>query len=145
MPVQETLFCLGCSGQPSTKYFFPQRTLFKFMCPYRPASWAGSHAGPPVSECVSPWVNLPKVTPPRSRYLKYVLLYCEKGNPAIHSLTEMFCNISRRIGVLAFCMPGNGGFAKFSFPTMINLLQGNKNRQRYHVYPPIEKPCERTI
>jgi hypothetical protein len=24
------------------------------MCPHRPATWAGSRAGPPVSECVSP-------------------------------------------------------------------------------------------
>jgi hypothetical protein len=23
--------CLGCSGQPSTKYFFPHRTLLQFM------------------------------------------------------------------------------------------------------------------
>jgi hypothetical protein len=52
------LSCLGCSGQPCTKYFFPHRTLFRFMCPHRPATWAvhwaGSRAGPPVSECVFP-------------------------------------------------------------------------------------------
>ncbi len=35
-------------------FFFPRRTLFQFMCLYRPATWAGSRAGPPVSECVSP-------------------------------------------------------------------------------------------
>jgi hypothetical protein len=25
--------CLGCSSRPSTKYFFPHRTLFQFICP----------------------------------------------------------------------------------------------------------------
>jgi hypothetical protein len=38
----------------STKFIFPHRTLFQFMCPYRPEPWAGSRAGPPFSECVSP-------------------------------------------------------------------------------------------
>ncbi len=41
-----------CSGEPNTKYFFPHRTLFQFMCSLCPATWAGSRAGPPVSECV---------------------------------------------------------------------------------------------
>jgi hypothetical protein len=31
------------------KYFFPRRTLFQFLCPHCPASWAGSRAGSPVS------------------------------------------------------------------------------------------------
>ncbi len=39
------LSCLGCSCRPSTKYFFPHRTLFQFICPYRPVSWADSRAG----------------------------------------------------------------------------------------------------
>ncbi len=43
------LFYLGCSSQPSTKYFFPHCTLLQFLCPRRPASWAGSRAGSPVS------------------------------------------------------------------------------------------------
>ncbi len=34
------LACLGCSRRPSTKYFFPRRTLFQFLCPQRPASCA---------------------------------------------------------------------------------------------------------
>ncbi len=42
------LSCLGCP------VFFPHRTLFQFICPHRPANWAGSRAGPPVSEYVSP-------------------------------------------------------------------------------------------
>ncbi len=33
------LSCLGCSGQTGTKYFFPLRTLFQFICPHRPATW----------------------------------------------------------------------------------------------------------
>jgi hypothetical protein len=36
----------------STQYkifFFPHRTLFQFMCPHRPAAWAGNLPGPPVS------------------------------------------------------------------------------------------------
>ncbi len=43
------LFCLGFSSQPSTKDFFPHRTLFQFLSHHRPASWAGSRAGSPVS------------------------------------------------------------------------------------------------
>jgi hypothetical protein len=42
-------FCLGCFSRPSTKLFFPNPTLFHFLCPHLPASWAGSRAGPPVS------------------------------------------------------------------------------------------------
>jgi hypothetical protein len=50
VPVQEIFVLpLGCSSRPSTKYFFPHRTLFQFLCPNRSASWAGSRAGSPVS------------------------------------------------------------------------------------------------
>ncbi len=35
--------------QYNTKYFFLTEHFFKFMCSHRPASWAGSHAGSPVS------------------------------------------------------------------------------------------------
>ncbi len=37
--------CVGCSSRPSTKYFFPHRTLFRFLWSHRP----GSRAGSPVS------------------------------------------------------------------------------------------------
>jgi hypothetical protein len=47
------LFCLGCSSRTSTKYFFSRRTLFQLLYPNRPASWAGSRAGLPVSSYVS--------------------------------------------------------------------------------------------
>ncbi len=47
------LFCLDCSSQPSTKYFFPYHTLFQFLCSPWPASWAGSRAESPVSQYVS--------------------------------------------------------------------------------------------
>jgi hypothetical protein len=48
------LSCLGCpSRPPSTKYFFPRRTLFHLICPNRPASWAGSRAASPISYYVS--------------------------------------------------------------------------------------------
>jgi hypothetical protein len=43
------LFCLDCSSRPSTKYFFPQCTLFQCICPHRPVSWVDSRAGSPVS------------------------------------------------------------------------------------------------
>jgi hypothetical protein len=39
------LSCLGCSIRPSSKYVFPHCPLFQFICPHRPASWAGSRAG----------------------------------------------------------------------------------------------------
>jgi len=55
------LFCLGCSSRPNTK-FFPHRTLFQFLCPYIPATWAGSRAGSPVSSCVSLFKKLLMLT-----------------------------------------------------------------------------------
>jgi hypothetical protein len=44
-------FCpaLAALIQPSTHNIFPRRTLFKLICPHRPASWARSRAGSPVS------------------------------------------------------------------------------------------------
>jgi hypothetical protein len=56
---RDFLSCLGCSSQQSIKYLFPfpHRTLFQFMSPHRPATWAGSRAGAPVSECVL-WFSL---------------------------------------------------------------------------------------
>ncbi len=39
------LSCLGCSTRPNTKYSFSHRTLFQFIFPQRPASWAGCRAG----------------------------------------------------------------------------------------------------
>ncbi len=41
-------------GPVLTKYFFPHRTLFHFLCPHRPASWAGSRAGLSLSVCL--WI-----------------------------------------------------------------------------------------
>jgi hypothetical protein len=49
---------LAALVSPITKYFFPHHTLFQFMCTHRPATWAGSRAGPPVSECVSPGTTI---------------------------------------------------------------------------------------
>jgi hypothetical protein len=88
-------------------------------------------------------VNFPKVTHPRSRYQGYVLLYCEKGKTAIHSLTEIFAIFPEELGFWLFACRAMEALR--NFPHMINLLQGNKNRQRYRVYSSIEKPCERTI
>ncbi len=48
------LSCLGSSSQPSTNYYFPHRTLFRFISPHRPATWAGSRAGSPVSVSLAP-------------------------------------------------------------------------------------------
>jgi hypothetical protein len=47
------LSCLGCSSRHSTKYFFPHRSLFQIICPHRPACWASSRAGSPVSYYMS--------------------------------------------------------------------------------------------
>jgi hypothetical protein len=35
VPVQEIFVLTGCSSWSSTKFFFPHRTLFKFICPPR--------------------------------------------------------------------------------------------------------------
>ncbi len=56
--VQQILSCLGCSSQPSTKYFFPHRTLFPFISPHRPGTWAGSRAGSPLSVCLVVYIYL---------------------------------------------------------------------------------------
>ncbi len=45
---------LAALVSPVQNIFLPYTTVFQSMCPYRPATWAGSRAGPPVSECVSP-------------------------------------------------------------------------------------------
>jgi hypothetical protein len=58
------LVCWACRA--GTKDFYPTlaalvspaQNLFLFFCPHRPATWAGSRAGPPVSECVSPLPSL---------------------------------------------------------------------------------------
>jgi hypothetical protein len=41
------LSCLDCPSKPNSKYF--HRTLFQFVCPHCPASWASSRVGSPVS------------------------------------------------------------------------------------------------
>ncbi len=46
------LSCLCLIWSAQYKIFFLHRTLFQLMCNHRPATWAGSRAGPPVSECV---------------------------------------------------------------------------------------------
>ncbi len=46
------LSCLGCYVGPVKKCLFPHRTLFQFICSHRPASWAGSRAGLPLSLCL---------------------------------------------------------------------------------------------
>ncbi len=52
------LSCLGCSHQPSTKYYLPHSTLFQYISPYRPATWAGSRAGSPVYVSLLSPINL---------------------------------------------------------------------------------------
>ncbi len=48
-------FCpaLAALVGPVKNIFFPHRTLFPFLCPHRPASWAVSRAGSPVSQYAS--------------------------------------------------------------------------------------------
>ncbi len=47
---------LGSSCRPAlaalvspVQMFFPRRTLFQFICPHRPAIWAGNLTGSPFS------------------------------------------------------------------------------------------------
>ncbi len=40
-------------------FFSSLYTIFNLCVPMRPATWAGSRAGPPVSECVSPATIVP--------------------------------------------------------------------------------------
>jgi hypothetical protein len=61
-------------GPVRTKYFFPHRTLLKFLCPHRSASWAGRHAGSPVSKYVSLLSIFLKLKLPRNRRREVWLL-----------------------------------------------------------------------
>ncbi len=45
--------CLGCSGQPNTKYVFFTVHFLNFWCPHRPTCLADSRAWSPVSYYVS--------------------------------------------------------------------------------------------
>jgi hypothetical protein len=70
VPVQETFILPWLLwSAPSKKYFFPHSTLFQFMCPHRPATWASSRAEPPVSEYESP------VTTPAPKLSAYLPLF----------------------------------------------------------------------
>ncbi len=44
MPIQENFFFLGCSVGPVQNIFSSLYTI-PFLCPHRPASWAGSRVG----------------------------------------------------------------------------------------------------
>jgi hypothetical protein len=46
-------FALAALVRPLQNIVFPHRTLFHFMCPHGPSSWAGSRARSPVSFYVS--------------------------------------------------------------------------------------------
>jgi hypothetical protein len=48
VPVQD-IFVLPWLLSAHYKIFFFHRTIFQFLCPHRPASSAGSRAGPPFS------------------------------------------------------------------------------------------------
>jgi hypothetical protein len=54
MPVRKNFILHWLLWSAQYKIIFPHRTLFQIMCPHRPGTWAGSRAGPPVSEFVSP-------------------------------------------------------------------------------------------
>ncbi len=47
--VQKILVLPWLPSRPNKKYLFPHRTLFQFICPHRPARWAGRRAGSTVS------------------------------------------------------------------------------------------------
>ncbi len=69
------LISLGCSSRPSTKYiFFFTVHYFNSFCPHRPASWAGSRAGSPVSQFVSPVGTSEKVGGFVRRTIKGIVL-----------------------------------------------------------------------
>ncbi len=51
--IKKLLSCLSCSGQASTKYFFPHHTLFQSICPHLPASWARQSCRAACLKCVS--------------------------------------------------------------------------------------------
>jgi hypothetical protein len=52
-------FYIALAALAQYKIFFPHHTLFRFMCPHRPATWAGNHAWPPVCKCVSLGTPMP--------------------------------------------------------------------------------------
>ncbi len=80
------LSCLGCYNRPSTKYFFLHRTLFHFIFPLRPASWAGSCAGFNICFCLSP---LPSKQGRQSCWVT-CLLICASGANNIEKASGLF-------------------------------------------------------
>ncbi len=97
------LICLGCSFLPSTKYFFPYHTLFQCLCPHRPASWTGSHAGSPVSQYVS--LNKSGDTPENQKSVSRARICKRLRSPGRDFLIRfrqpmLPCGAVRQIGLL---------------------------------------------
>jgi hypothetical protein len=81
----------ACSGQPSTNYSFPHRTLFQLMCPHRPSTGAGSRAGPPVSECVFLIAHTKDVRAKLIKAAHRTGLLCTAHVKAVLYVDSLFC------------------------------------------------------
>ncbi len=76
--------CLGCSSQPSTKYYFTSRRPFHYISRHRPATWAGSRAGSPVSVSLTSylasggeqWTDIKKKEIQGPTYPQCILNFC---------------------------------------------------------------------
>jgi hypothetical protein len=83
------LFCLVCSRWAQSKDVFPRRTLSHFICPHRPASWAGSRATSPVFNSIlhTAWLNDHALTLKRNT-AKY---YSDEKSSFLHTFQKICC------------------------------------------------------
>ncbi len=60
--VQEVLLRLGCTSRPNTTFIFLTVHYFNAFVSHRPAGWAGSRAGSPVSYSMCLWLRPSETT-----------------------------------------------------------------------------------
>ncbi len=84
------LSCLGCPSHPSTKYYFPHRTLFHFSNLGRQACWV-------ASLCVSEY-HQQRQKPPKTGIFS-VKLYMDGQNPSSRkNYTRIYINLQTEDG-----------------------------------------------
>ncbi len=152
------LSCLGCASQASTKYFFPHRTLFHYMCwSHRSAIWAGSRAWSPVSySCVSghPQHTLPpsnvfqRITHSLLRIILEEKLYCIQysfSSITIISTLESYSFTHFTVKGILYRGKSRDGLLNKLICIYTNIIQYNKIRiinLKYMLFLYYESFCE---
>ncbi len=98
---------------------FHHRTIFPFVCPNHPVTWAGSRAGPPLSECVS----TVKPTPFTSLWGGCLFCFCEFCFYDNVSNINNFFSFIKSILILIFIIQ------------LIVILQIHRTTLHYWIFP----------